>query len=822
MVQCKDGYPVSVAVTNLVGGSAVLHNGAEDLTVSANQTYTFTSYVQTYAVTVTDPSSPAQRCTLGGVVSGTASGPVALTLDCKTLVVARYPTHPKWNHYVRASGPDDVACAVTDGPGYAFCVHAGERRVMPLPDQASCSGLTATDALGAFMWSCELDAGGKPRMVSTQLYPAKRLADLIDLDALAWRANSVTVLKDAAPLRTSASTAWWDNTIEDVLTSYADPGANLYTTLSNSYVIEVVRANGSRNLSISTGDALVVKPGVTLSANGAAAFAVYVQAPFAWVEGTLSGVTYEAVADSANSRFGVVRNVTTLVTGTTFSGSNGYFNGLDATGTITFQTATNETVLNCVSRNSSSFGFQLNSTTNSSFQSLTSLSAGDVGLAVLGTSSGNVIGSLDVSGNGGVLIAGSGNTVTDVRDRESGLAGAAIGIEVSGDNNIIGRVRVSGAPAQGIKISGKHNRVFSATVGDAQSEGVLVTAGGDDTSLTGLDISNGADVGIKVQANNVRVAQATVIAPAGNAIALSGASDVVIAATVADGAAYGVSSSGARAILAGTVTENFSSAGLSVTAGDIRVSDVNLSDAPHGYEEPSPLATFHGLLKIYSFNADCYVSGASATCPATGGDLTVHLSVPATYALFGKVTTDDLANASDTAGLGAFSGIQYWATFDDAFRGWGKDATNAFAIDSRGRCTSGNCRIWSVAGKQNDVGDGGMPVLRGVLATPSGTGDVITQTWTGPSDASTCSALRVANPSWSGSACTSQFLQHAIEIAGDNNGNDNGLCETGEVCLLTPNIGAYAGHDTLSAGSALPTIGAISSVTVKQYATNGY
>ena len=38
------------------------------------------------------------------------------------------------------------------------------------------------------------------------------------------------------------------------------------------------------------------------------------------------------------------------------------------------------------------------------------------------------------------------------------------------------------------------------------------------------------------------------------------------------------------------------------------------------------------------------------------------------------------------------------------------------------------------------------------------------------------------------------FLSNAIEIIGDDIGNDNSLCETDEACILTPNIGSYQGH----------------------------
>ena len=67
---------------------------------------------------------------------------------------------------------------------------------------------------------------------------------------------------------------------------------------------------------------------------------------------------------------------------------------------------------------------------------------------------------------------------------------------------------------------------------------------------------------------------------------------------------------------------------------------------------------------------------------------------------------------------------------------------------------------------------------------------------------------------------TTTFLQHAVEILDDGIGNDNGLCESGETCLFTPNNGSYQGHGALiSAGTF--TDGVITGVTLLKYKVNG-
>ena len=65
------------------------------------------------------------------------------------------------------------------------------------------------------------------------------------------------------------------------------------------------------------------------------------------------------------------------------------------------------------------------------------------------------------------------------------------------------------------------------------------------------------------------------------------------------------------------------------------------------------------------------------------------------------------------------------------------------------------------------------------------------------------------------------LLRNASEVMGDDLGNENGLCESSETCLYTPNIGAYQGHgDLVSAGSF--TDGTLTGITLLKYETNGY
>ena len=75
---------------------------------------------------------------------------------------------------------------------------------------------------------------------------------------------------------------------------------------------------------------------------------------------------------------------------------------------------------------------------------------------------------------------------------------------------------------------------------------------------------------------------------------------------------------------------------------------------------------------------------------------------------------------------------------------------------------------------------------------------------------------------WTSAKCSSLFLRGAVEIPGDLIGNDNGLCESGETCLVTPNIGAYQGHDGLVEVGAIGEGAALQRITLLGWSENGY
>jgi len=268
---------------------------------------------------------------------------------------------------------------------------------------------------------------------------------------------------------------------------------------------------------------------------------------------------------------------------------------------------------------------------------------------------------------------------------------------------------------------------------------------------------------------------------------------------------------------------------------------INTISAENGtqYSDSSTPATsdslFYGILKVAGNVCSALASspGLGASCNKLNGSETNPATVlfsSVSSSFVGQVTNTDSQNSSNTNGLS--SGVPTdWLNFSNFYRNFGTNGTFNAAI--RSNCGA-NCRIWDWSLNATDT------VARNVNSCPNGS-TFDTHQW---SDGSASSqAYCDANYKGSvlnGTACITTFLRNAVEIFGDGVGNENGICESGEECLYTPNIGAYQGHssdstnpsklvkaDTTSSTNSnncsdITTGGTIINVKLWKYDTNGY
>jgi hypothetical protein len=260
---------------------------------------------------------------------------------------------------------------------------------------------------------------------------------------------------------------------------------------------------------------------------------------------------------------------------------------------------------------------------------------------------------------------------------------------------------------------------------------------------------------------------------------------------------------------------------------------------------------FTGNLLITS-GATCSVMGGTnpglvdLTCAnngASNANLVTGVSLASSFV--GKVDSgqadvsnrSDTANSSDTDGWANYAANMDWLGFDNFFRGWGNDG-NAFPdITNRDRCVSGICRIWdwrlsgAVSTIRGNSGNGltGNGVFTGGAACPAEangdrylTSKNFVQDTTQPSAANGIEVSGNMNGTCEDTeTCYHRYLKSASEIMGDSIGDDDGLCESGEACLYTPNFGAYQGHGALSTCIFSANGGPVTGVTMNGYASNG-
>jgi len=146
--------------------------------------------------------------------SGQQSACASVTAELKELAVKpRYSSAPKWNDYVKSAAITQP-CEGSE-PLAADCVHGGEARVVETVER-SCEGVSLTDALGAFEWQCELNPGTHSVQLVSQLKKGKGLQHLLQYDQriAKWKTNSITLTIQQNEQYPIAALAWWDNPVK--------------------------------------------------------------------------------------------------------------------------------------------------------------------------------------------------------------------------------------------------------------------------------------------------------------------------------------------------------------------------------------------------------------------------------------------------------------------------------------------------------------------------------------------------------------------------------------------------------------------------------
>ena len=661
---------------------------------------------------------------------------------------------------------------------------------------ASCANVTASDQLGVFDWVCD-DSTGTPRVISTGLKTGVCLTALIDWSAnpVAFKLNSVTITDGSTTLST-APAVWWANPV-----AVDNDGG----TLGTESTINVVTADATGDYVLDADKlGLVAGPSVTLQGGNAGGNVVSTNGhDFAWVEATVdaTGDASGLVTDNGGTRFSAVCG---------FHTSGGSGNGITVSGD-------NLRLTDFSAESHAKTGMDLRGDYNV-MKNLVARNQTKIGVAI--SSNHSTVTGIEATGNGtaGVSVGGSGTptfpvelTIENVMAASNGSGGI---VWVSGRRNrLLHAVSMNNGKgtgiAAGVELSTKLSTAYDvAAFGNeydgvrSETNNVLVDVVAANNGVNGAFASNG-DVAIGLTSvNNLYDGLHT--SPG------AGGGTIMDVASVNNGH-YGLD-----------IDQSTAQTYINIAATD-NANTTFYKDLFNGNSGLSHDLVFSGLLVVTDPPTSCSMTGTNAgvdnTCANVGSSDATLVKRSAAAALLGKVTTDDGANASDSAGSALFENITDWTAFDHPTRGWGMDGTTFPVAGNQGACrtagTGTTCRIRDFALHASDT-----LALRAVVPAPADGDAVVKNVWSAITTQAGCD--EIAGAVFAGAECSSTFLRNAFEVFDDGIGNDNGLCESGETCVVTPNIGAYQGHGALAAAGTIGSGAAITNVTLLQYQTNGY
>jgi hypothetical protein len=720
-------------------------------------------------------------------------------------VTHRFSNARHWNDYARRcptgnnlcsgmAAETAAACTGTETGGANACIHGGERRRVATVE-TSCTGLTMTDSLGAFDWSCEV-VGGFATFYS-RLKPSKGLADLVTHGSPtgSWKTNAVTLSKGAESVASAAS-AWWNTTnnpvheLPDNSTTCPNPGAD------PAWTCDTFSVNDETAILAAAGTVYTLDS--SRSTNGYSINADKISLVTIGSGAILSGGVSSGNCSTSTMEYDAASLGRCLISigNQKFVWMEGMYLG-ESTGQPDYVIATRDVSFSQFRRISAGVAGANNllltaGTSNNRFSQLRSSNSDSAGISAVLTSAGKI----------------AGNLFWDLNLAASGGDGLLLKSDV--DYNVIANVVVNNNDSMAIHLRGDANQ-------------------GDDTDakknvLTRVTATNNREGGIKLWTDGAslpdNLLHNALIAGNGNnsyAVLLERSGNDVLRPTLSQLAvSRNVNTLGAirfDGVSGGKVTGN-------LLVGNNTANNCSVN----GGTDPG-LSAF----------AECAAAGSSDHNLVTG------LDVDGSFVY--KATSDSSNSAENGSGISTGTNILAnpadLFTFDNFFRSWAISNGAVWphaTLNSRCFLDGSNCQMldWSLlaaaSAVRNVTGNGSTAngaVTGGACPTEANGTHYLTAA-SYAYDSGYFSGLNGVEISGgdadgiceSGETCAQRYLANASELFDDERGDEDGLCETDEGCVYTPNFGAYQGHGALT--SCTFTDGAITGVSMSYYPTNGY
>ena len=414
--------------------------------------------------------------------------------------------------------------------------------------------------------------------------------------------------------------------------------------------------------------------------------------------------------------------------------------------------------------------------------------------------------------------------------------------------NVVDGVKVMNCTSWGIGTNGGSN-FYMHDVSVANSAGGIIFNYLNWSTINQARIynsTNGSNPAVSVNdASNNVFSQVTLASNASDGInvhsttATYGSNNRLVALTTAQNAGDGVWIDGANAsgnVIHNLTTLNNSYGGLDLdhstqtTAGQIAAINGGVQGV---ILNMSPTNKFTGNLVVGNNTSDCYVTASGngddglipTTCTNSGSDgssaytgqtsdATLRINKSLTTSFVGQATSDT-TSPNDASGVETTTNLNAnpvdWVSFDNPWRIWGKYyAAAMFTSNHRGYCATGNCQIW----------DWSLLAAANVIRNVTGNGSTANNSGAAFPSGAACPSEVSGNATLTSQTGGLTYLKSAIEVLNSKEGNGNGLCESNETCLYTPNFGAYQGHGAIQ--SCNFSNGTVTNVKMLGYATNGF
>ena len=735
-----------------------------------------------------------------------------------------YPLNADWNAYVKHDEPakdafhqTDTACDGNESLGYAACIHGGEKRKFTVEGLNSCEGLSAADALDAFDWVCQDEGGAGPvTFYTVGLRKGAGLKDLLDQNGFLPNSVEVTEAGSQAILANSEPSVWgWANPVE----AAPDNSSSEVVWLDEEWKIYFVAQSRTSNGFNINADrvALVSLEGAVLAYAGSsddncnAASGEYVpgwassrcliaagEQKFLWIEGDFNSdgptgsTSYSLVLHNIN--FSRLNNVSS--TGASYIGmmmgdcQNNYFYNVEV-------------------YDSGNRGISAGDCSYNVFEGLSSVVSGEWGMVFGGDPGGHHNTFIDVhveksAQRGFVLYDGEYNTIVNLTAVDNG---DYAGVNVYGQRNRLYNVHSHHNRGSGMVITDSFNTVVNAVLTNNTAQGLrLFNSSRDISDLTVVNLlaANNGNSGLSSgdSVHRSTYSHVTAVHNLGSGVYVNAGDNCVLNQIVAvNNADFGI------ALAWGSPTDNVVSQAVCAYNGDHNIRSTGCQDnrwtgnlfvediADNCWVEPG---TNPGLI-----DNTCTDTGEDGSSVYTGqlSDAVLHL-VDLSASFAGKVSVDDGVNTSDSSGTQIETLITDWSHFESIHRAWGVDGGAFPSDDNRGNCESGTCRIWDWRLVAADV----------VLLDFNGAFQV---------DAPCPASAHGGTALTDSQSVPNTFLPNATEILFDPLGDDDGLCETGEACIYSPNFGFYQGESDLTLSGCQFQDDLVSGIQMYAYTANG-